>query len=543
MRRSVVSRRKVNVYDFIVIGAGSAGCVLAHRLVKAGFRVALVEAGGSDRKLEIQMPAGFTKLFKTAYDWNYQTLPQPALGGRQLYWPRGKVVGGSSSLNAQMWLPGYPSDFDAWAEASNSGWDWQSVRPFLEKAERRLGAASSKLEPGISIAALRDPNPASSAFLKACEEIGLPEFSAFSTERPEGYALTSVTQRRGRRFSAADGYLRAVRRHKNLKLILNAHVRRIVLEGRRAVGVTYQDVTGRGHTIRAEREVLLSAGTVNSPQLLMLSGIGDREHLTQHGITVLHHLPGVGKNLQDHLLAAVIVNCPKPVTLVAAESIMNLLRYLVLGRGMLTSNVGEGFAFVRTRPELALPDIELIFAPGPFIDHGLVKPTGHGVTLGAVLLQPESRGRIELRSKNPVDAPHIDARYLSDPAGSDLRTLIAGVKYAQRILKSHALREYVGSALEPGPDVESDAALADFIREQAETLYHPIGTCRMGADEDAVVDASLRVHGLEGLRVIDASIMPRIVRGHTHAGAVMIAERAADLVIRSPQAQAGSSGK
>lgn len=513
--------------DYVIVGAGSAGCVLAGRLVSAGHRVALVEAGGSDERAEIRVPAAFTKLFKTACDWGYSTAAQPTLDGRELFWPRGKVLGGCSSMNAQMWSPGYPADYDGWAACGNPGWGWHDVRPYLARAARQ--GPSDDL--GIAVTPLRAPNPATEAFLRACEGLGLPRLGAPDDERPEGFAPSQVTQRRGARFSAVDGYLRPVLKHPRLSLLLGARVERVLTDGRRrALGVALVDAEGRRRDLWAAREVVLAAGAINSPQLLMLSGIGDPDALARHAIPLVCALPGVGRNLQDHLLAAVVASCPRPVTLASAATLPQLLRYAFARTGMLTSNVAEAYAFVRTRPELRQPDVELVFAPTPFIDHGLAPPPCHGITVGAVLLQPESRGRVELRSGDPADAPRIDPAYLSDASGVDLRTLVAGVKLARRVLSTAPLRDFVDGFLEPSLSAGDDVALAEFVRTRAETLYHPVGTCRMGDDEGAVVDAALRVRGVERLRVVDASVMPRIIRGHTHAPTVAIAEKAAELM-------------
>lgn len=504
--------------DYVIVGAGAAGCVLAHRLsADAGVRVALLEAGERDRAQEIRIPAAFSKLFTTPYDWNYSTSKQPALGDRELYWPRGKTLGGSTSINAQMWLRGMRADYDGWG---CPGWSYDEVLPYFGRAE---GSP-------MSITSLRTPHPLSLKFLEACAEAGLPNEGKLNDAFHESYGLTPVTQRHGRRWSAADAYLRPALRRPNLSVVTGALVERVDLDGDRATGVTYRDASGTTHRVLAEREVILSAGAVNSPQLLMLSGIGDGEQLSEAGVTPRHELPGVGRHLQDHLASGLGVHCPQPITMVAAEGLPHVLRYLLLRKGMLSSNVAEGVAFLRSSAGLEAPDLELIFAPVPFIDHGRTDPPGHGITIGVVLLQPESEGRITLGSANPADPPVIDPGYLA--AEADVRRLVTGLKLAHRLLETQALRPFAGGPMEPWSGAVDDESLAAHVRDHAETLYHPVGTCRMGTGGDTVVDLELKVHGLQGLRVADASVMPRINRGHTQAPAYMIGEKAADLISR-----------
>ena len=517
-------------YDFVIVGAGSAGCVLANRLsADPGIRVLLIEAGGPDRAMEVRIPAAFKKLFKTPLDWNYTTVPQAGLDGRALYWPRGRMLGGSSSMNAQMWARGHRADYDGWAEAGNDGWDYDSVVPFFHRAERRAGSNARGCygtEGPLWIEELRDPNPLTGAFLAACAESGLTRLAEMNGPDNTGFAPTPVTQHRGRRWSAADGYLRPALGRSNLTVITGALVHRVLLDGDRATGVEYRDAAGTVTRAEATREVILSAGAIGSPHLLQLSGIGDPDRLAAAGIDMRHELPLVGEGLQDHLAVVVAVRTPRPISLVSAESTGNLLRYLLFRKGMLTSNVGEAAAFIRSDPTLPAPDLELIFAPVPFLDHGLTDPPGHGMSIGIVLLQPESRGRITATSADPAEAPLIDPGYLTDPGGHDLRRLVHGVEQAQHLYATAALSPHVSGPIEPAdPGADREA----FIRSQAETLYHPVGTCAMGA----VVDATLRVHGLTGLRVVDASVQLNIIRGHTHAPTVMVAERAAAL-IRDP---------
>ena len=525
------------VYDYVIVGAGAAGCVLANRLSASGSqRVLLIEAGGSDKQLHVQVPAAFGKLFKTERDWAFFTEPQPQANGRTMYWPRGKMLGGSSSMNAQMWIRGHKADFDGWRELGNPGWGYDDVAPLFSKiASCRTGPEGSYSEHGpMVIEDLRDPNITTRAFLDACRQAGMRELADHNLADNEGYALTRVNQKRGRRFSTVDGYLRPAMARKNLTVATHGVVQRIVIRNGRAHGVEYRNASGRVVLAEARREVVLCAGAVGSPQLLMLSGVGPGEALSRLGIDVHCDRPAVGDNLQDHLIATVMVNCRLPVTLKSAETPIELFKYFALRRGMLTSCVAEAAAFVRTTPELKAPNIELIWAPSAYIDHGFVVPDEHVVGIAVVMLQPESHGRISLASSHPQAAPSIDPRYLSDPEGRDLKSVVQGLHIARKVMTMPSLAPYIGAPLFPGPEVAfTDEALGAYVRQTTETLYHPVGTCRMGSDADAVVDPMLRVRGIAGLRVADASIMPRITRGHTQAPTLMIAERASELILDS----------
>jgi choline dehydrogenase len=506
--------------------------VLANRLsADRSVRVALVEAGGPDRKQEIRIPAAFSKLFRTPYDWAFETTAQKHVDERQLYWPRGKVIGGSSSINAMMWVRGHRADYDGW---NIDGWSWDDVLPVFQRIERRIGSnAGNTYGTGgpLWIEELRDPNPLTGAFLTACEEVGHRRLGELNEPDNTGYATTPVTMRRGRRWSAADAYLHPVRRRANLAVLTGTSVERIVIgEDGRASGVAIRDASGAAKGLTANREVLLSAGAIGSPHLLMVSGVGDPDVLDAAGVEVRVHRPEVGRNLQDHLSAGWIVHTPTPVTLVDAEKFGQVVAYLTRRKGMLTSNVAEAVAFVHTEPGLAGPDIELIFAPVPFLDHGFTKPVGHGLTFGAVLLQPRSRGQITLASSDPAVAPLIDPAYLSDP--DDLRRLIAGMAKAREVMAASSMAPHVGAPMRPDRFAEPDDPYSEeMVRKYAETLYHPVGTCRMGTDDASVVDEELRVRGVPGLRVVDVSVMPCINRGHTNAPAMMIAERGADLIL------------
>jgi choline dehydrogenase len=522
------------VYDYIIVGAGSAGCVLAHRLTEdAATTVLLLEAGPPDRKLTIHMPAAFSTLFKSRYDWAYHTAPQPHLEGRRLYWPRGKGLGGSSSINAMIYTRGNPYDYDHWQALGNKGWSFADVLPYFKKAEHQERGASEYHGSGgpLNVADLRCTNPLSQAFVAAGVELGLCHNPDFNGLQQEGVGFFQVTQKGGRRHSAAAAYLRPARRRRHLTVRTHTHVGRVLFEGRRAVGVlTMQD--SRPQRIRAAREVVLCAGAVNSPQLLLLSGIGPADHLKYLDIPVVMDLPGVGDNLQDHLVGAVACACTQPLSMAGAGTPANLLRYLLLKTGPLTSNVAEAGGFVKTRPDLPAPDLQLFFAPAYYLDHGFSRPAGHAFTVLAALLHPLSRGRISLASSDRFAPPIIDPQFLSEEA--DLQTLLEGLRLCRRLVNMKAFEPFRGPELSPGSAAQDDATLTAYLRRTAETCYHPVGTCKIGVDALAVVDPALRVHGVEGLRVVDASIMPNIVSGATNAPTIMIAEKAAELIKHGP---------
>jgi choline dehydrogenase-like flavoprotein len=502
------------VFDYVVVGAGSAGCVLAARLSEdPATDVLLLEAGPRDRKLEIRIPAAFSKLYGSAVDWAYRTVPQENLDGREIYVPLGKTLGGSSSINAQMVLRGHAADQEAWQAP---GWGW----PEAEQAYARSSGAFLH-EP------LRDPSPLTHAFVAAAEALGIPPSADLNGHDNSGVGLVPVSQRRGRRWSVADGYLRPALRRPNLTVATGARAVRIILDRGRAAGVAYR-LDGREEEAPARRDVIVSCGAINSPQLLLLSGIGPREAIEGVGLELVHELPGVGRNLRDHLANGIFCRTHDAMTLFTAESWRNLVRWLVRRRGPLCSNVGEAVAFVRTRPELAAPDLELLFAPVLFTDEGLSPPPEDGVTIAAVALQPGSVGEVSLRSADPNDPPLVDPRYLSDPGDADV--LVQGVRLARRIAAQEPLARHISEELAPGSAAVSDEDILAHVRALSQTLYHPVGTCRLGTDDAAVVDPLLRVRGVEGLRVVDASVMPRSPRGHTNWPTVMIAERAVELI-------------
>jgi choline dehydrogenase len=499
------------VFDYIVIGAGAAGCVLASGLSEnRECNVLLIEAGPPDRKREIHIPAAFSKLFKTPLDWNFATEPQENLNGRRLYWPRGKMLGGSSSMNAMVYIRGRPADFDGWRDLGNQGWGFEDVLPFFKRVEA-----------AVSITGLKSVNPLSQAFVDACKQTGMRLNPDFNDASQEGAGLFRVMQKNGRRWSAEDAYLRPALQRGNLTVWTGIQASRILIENGRAVGIEYFQ-KGETQQVRASREVILSAGAIGSPQLLLLSGIGPLKQLEAQGISVQADLAGVGENLQDHLSVGESYFCTQPVSLTDIETFSNLVKYFVLKNGPLTSNIAEAGAFVKSKPGLAECDLEFHFAPVHYIDHGFAKPGGHGFSLGPSLLTPKSRGRITLRSPDPLQPPAIDPGYLSDP--DDMPPLVEGIRLARRIAAAAAFDPFRGKPVFDEDDPEA------HVRGRAETLYHPAGTCKMGGDPMSVVSPQLDVHGIAGLRVVDASVMPVIVGGNTQAATMMIAEKAVQMI-------------
>lgn len=527
-------------YDYIIVGAGSAGCVLANRLsANPATRVLLLEAGGSDWHPFIHMPAGLAKLVgKKGVNWDYSTEPEPNLAGRRLWWPRGKVLGGSSSINAMCYIRGDARDYDEWAQLSgDAGWAWDSVLPYFRRSEgneRGADALHGKDGP-LAVSNLRHHNPLSQAAIDAAATLGYPVSSDFNGPSQAGFGYYQVTQKNGARCSTAAGYLRPARARPNLTVLTHAASERVLLANGRAVGVEYRR---RGRLQRAEAgQVILSGGALNSPQLLMLSGIGPAAQLRQHGISVAVDNDQVGANLQDHLDICTLTRCTKPVTYDKTNDVAIALEFLLRRSGIGTSNIAEAGGFVRSRlaPDERC-DLQFHFVPALLDDHGRNRLPGFGYTLHACALRPRSRGHLALRSADPAQKIAIHANYLGDAEGFDLRMLLEAVCVSRDILAQPAFDAYRGEAIFPAPGADSEAELIEFIRRKAESIYHPVGTCRMGNDAQAVVDSELRVRGVDALRVVDASVMPVLPGGNTNAPTVMIAERASDLLL----ADAGS---
>ena len=523
--------------DYVIVGGGSAGCVLAARLSEdPAVQVVLLEAGPPDTSVLIHCPAGLALLARTGQaNWAFQTEPQPGLNGRRGYQPRGKVLGGSSSVNAMIYTRGHRADYDAWAAEGNTGWGWDEVLPYFKRAEHNERGADAFHGTGgpLNVMDLCSPHRFGPVFVEAAKQAGFPENRDFNGTTQEGVGLYQVTHKGGERFSAAKAYLAPNRNRPNLHVVTGAHATRVLFEGRRAVGVALR-VGGQLRELRARGEVILSAGALLSPQLLMLSGVGPAAHLQQHGIPVVHDLPGVGRNLHDHVDVVQVVDAPHLTDLFGlsfsgiAAAARGILEWRRQRTGLLTTNFAEAGGFIRSTPQETLPDLQLHFVVGKLVDHGRKTNLGHGYSCHVCLLRPRSRGSLTLASADPFAAPRIDPDFLGD--ADDVQRLVRGFKLMRHILAQPALAAHRGRELDASGQARTDAGIEQFVREHADTIYHPVGTCRMGSGPLDVVDAHLRVRGLEALRVVDASIMPHIVGGNTNAPVIMIGEKAADLV-------------
>jgi choline dehydrogenase len=520
-------------WDYVIVGAGSAGCVLASRLTEdPAVRVLLLEAGPRDTNPWIHIPLGYGKLFtRTDVNWAYESEPEPALNGRRVFTPRGKVLGGSSSINGLVYIRGQREDFDGWGI---DGWRFDDLLPYFKRCEDQSRGANAWHGAGgpLKVSDLPDRHPLCEAFIASAEALGVPRNDDFNGASQEGAGYYQATTRHGRRSSAATAYLRTAEKRANLRVEVNALATRVLFEGRRVTGVEYERA-GAKAVARARREVILSGGTINSPQLLQLSGVGPRALLERHGIAVLHDAPGVGEALQDHFYVRTFWRCNRPITL--NDDMASLwrqlgigLRYLLQRRGPLAVSAGYAAAFVRTRPELARPDAQIYFINFSTAKRGGVLHPFSGFTVSVSQLQAESRGWVRIRSVDPRTPPAIHYNYLATEG--DRRMMIEGLKFARRLVNTPPMREFAAGEFLPGERVKTDEDWLAFCREVGDTVFHPTSTCRMGEDAAAVVDARLRVRGLVGLRVIDASVMPSVVSGNTNAAVIALAEKGADLV-------------
>jgi len=539
--------RRVNSYDFVIVGGGSAGCVLANRLSASGkWQVLLLEAGPADRNPFIHIPAGIIPVIRSdKLNWKFWTTPQRNCGGRPMFWPRGRTLGGSSAINAMCYIRGHAWDYDHWASLGNEGWAYKDVLPYFRRGEnfealdRVPGAREFHGSGGpLNVAEHRYVNPLMDAFVEAAQQAGYARTPDFNGAQQEGVGYYHVMQKDGQRCSNARAFLTPALNRPNLKVVTGAHAAKVLFENKRAVGVRYLR-DGRYAEARARREVILSAGAIGSPQLLLLSGVGPRAQIEPHGIPLVHELPGVGENLQDHLDIHVTwkEKTRHAITLHWTSlwrTLKGVFQYLFSGRsGELTSNLAQAGGFIKSDPAQPIPDLQWHIVPFIYSDHGqnLAPLFKHyAYTLLTCFLRPESRGSLRLASADPLAPPLIDANYLATPR--DLEALVRGLKLARAVLAQPAFAPHGVEEMEPGAAVRSDEQIRDYIRRRAETVYHPVGTCKMGRDAMAVVDPRLRVHGLQGLRVADASVMPTLIGGNTNAPTTMIADKAADLILQ-----------
>jgi choline dehydrogenase-like flavoprotein len=525
-------------FDYIIVGAGAAGCVVANRLSEnPSTRVLLLEAGGPDKNFLIHVPAGFTKLTGNSVNWGYSTVPQKEMNNREMHYPQGRTWGGSTSINAMIYIRGNRKDYDTWQEMGNAGWGYEGVLPYFKKSENNESYANEFHSQGglLNVAEQTTHNVLTRAFVRSAQEIGIPYNADVNGAEQAGVTFYQVTQRNVRRESAATAFLKPALNRPNLTALTHTQAIRVIIESGKATGVVVRNKNGTVETINATTEVILSGGAINSPQLLLLSGIGPAEELKALGIEVMHDLPGVGKNLQDHMDVYIPAVVNQPVSYNGEDrfhkAILHGIQYLLYKTGPVTACVAEAGLFLKTSPEVRSPNIQIHCLPAYVVDHGRMQIKGHGITINTCHLRPKSIGSVTLASSNPLIAPRIDPNYCGDPEGYDWKMVIEGFRWGRRLLDAPSLKQYIAREYLPGSQSQTDEEVKQYIRQWSKTDYHPVGTCKMGSDSLAVVDTELRVHGLKGLRVIDASIMPALISGNTQAPSIMIGEKGAAIIL------------
>ncbi len=531
------------MYDFVIVGAGSAGCVLANRLSENGkFSVCILEAGGENKSPLVSIPMMTMALTMLKnFHWPYYSTPQKLLQGRKIFSPRGKGLGGSSAINGMMYIRGHDSDYDRWEKEGAKGWNFKNVLPYFKRSQHqeRGGCERHGNQGPLNISDASGLVPFNKRFIQAAQEMGYPLNPDFNGPSQEGVGEYQFTIKNGKRHSTAAAFLNPVKNRPNIHVITHARVSHIEWQGKRATGVNYQDKTGTAHRVNAKREVILCGGSFNSPQLLMLSGVGPRQELNKHGIDVMHDLPGVGQNLQEHVDIVVVRNASKqwrgPLALnlyAALRDTLSHLRYFLTNKGAGQTHTAEIGGFFKSSPEKDKSDLQWHFMPGRLNDHGhdLKMLTKIGYSAHVTLLRPKSRGQLTLNSASPTEPPKLNLNMLSHP--QDVKDLVAGLRKTRDLLQAKVFDDYLSDEVFPGPGCQSDADLEEFVRRKANHIYHPIGTCKMGTDKLSVVCPQLKVHGLQGIRVVDASVMPSLIGGNTNAPTIMIAEKAADMILQ-----------
>ena len=523
-------------FDYIVVGAGAAGCAVANRLSEdPSVSVAILEAGPRDSSPLIHMPAGFTKLVGQRVNWGFKTVSQKHVNNREMHYPQGRTLGGSTSINAMIYIRGHRTDYDEWRDLGNAGWGYDEVLPYFKKSENNERFVDAYHGSGgpVNVADQTQSNLLTRAFVRSAQEAGIPYNPDLNGAKQEGVSYYQVTQRNVRRESAATAYLHAYKARKNLTVITNAWTSKVLVENGKAIGIEYLENRKQKRILHANAEVILSCGAANSPKLLLLSGIGPADELKQHGISVIHDLPGVGKNFQDHMDVYIAAECSQPVSYNGEDrwdkAIRHGIQYLMYKTGPVTACVAEAGCFVYSGvAEVRSPDIQIHCLPAYVVDHGRKRIKGHGITINTCNLRPKSIGSVTLRSANPLDAPAIDPNFLAEEY--DRKVSIAGFRWGRKILNAPSFKPFIKKELMPGVDCESDEEIMDYIRKWSKTDYHPVGSCKMGNDDMAVVDSQLRLHGIDSLRVIDASIMPTLISGNTQAPSIMIGEKGAAII-------------